>query len=85
VTAYIESLRHFDASVAVPKALLHLPLSGRDDLAARLAALQNNINVPLEAVVSVSEIAGVLASAVTRLTDLDTAAASESKPLLRAA
>jgi hypothetical protein len=85
VTAYIESLRHFEPSVAVPKALLHLPLSGRDDLAGRLATLQNNINVPLEAVMPVSEIAGVLASAVARLAALETAAAGESKPLLRAA
>ena len=84
VTAYIESLRHFEASVAVPKAVLHLPLSGRDDLAARLAALQNNINVPLEGVVPVSEVATVLASAVQRLTALDSTA-TESRPLLRAA
>ena len=84
VTAYIESLRHFDA-VAVPKAVLHLPLSGHDDLAARLALLQNSINGPLEAVVSVSEIAGVLACAMTRLTRLDAVAASENQPLLRAA
>ena len=84
VTAYIESQRHFEASVAVPKAVLHLPLSGRDDLAARLAALQNNINVPLEGVVPVSEVATVLASAVQRLTALDSTA-TESRPLLRAA
>jgi hypothetical protein len=85
VTAYIESLRHFESNVAVPKAVLHLPISGGDDLAARLTALQNNINVPLEAVVPVSEVAGVLASAVTRLTELGAVATSERKPLLRAA
>src|SRR5215210_2972688 len=85
VTAYIESLRHFEAAVAVPKAVLHLPISGRDDLASRLAVLQNNINRPLEAVVPVSEIASVLTCALTRLTRLNGVAASENKPLLRAA
>jgi hypothetical protein len=84
VTAYIESLRHFDASVAVPKGVLHLPLSGREDLAIRLAALQNNINVPLEAAVPVSEVARVLASALQRLSALDSLAI-ESRPVLRAA
>jgi hypothetical protein len=70
VTAYIESLCHFECSAGVPQPVLQLPISGPADLAARLNTLENNVNVPLEAVVPASEVAGVLASAVNRIGSL---------------
>jgi hypothetical protein len=74
VTAYIESLCHFECSTGVPQPVLRLPIAGPADLAARLNTLENNVNVPLEAVVPVSEVAGVLASAVNRIGSLTGAA-----------
>jgi hypothetical protein len=85
VTAYIESLRHFERSMRVPEAVLQLPISGSADLAARLNALKNNIDAPLEAVVPRSEFAGVLACAVARLSELNGETKGEDKSLLRAA
>ena len=41
VTAYIESLRHFERSARVPEPVLQLPISGRADLARRLDTLGN--------------------------------------------
>jgi hypothetical protein len=70
VTAYIESLSHFNSGSGVPRPVLRLPISGPADLASRLDTLEHNVNVPLEAVVPVSEVAGVLASAVNRIGDL---------------
>lgn len=66
VTAYIESLRHFQSS-GIPESVISLPVSGPADLNDRLAALRNNNNGPLEAVVPVSEVSAVLASALHRL------------------
>ena len=67
VTAYIESLQQYQQSLGIPDSVVSLPLSGVHDLEARLLALRHNINVPLEAVVSASEVSAVLATAVERL------------------
>lgn len=85
VTAYIESLRHFERSTRVPEPVLQLPISGSADLAMRLDSLTNNIDVPLEAVVPLSEVAGVLACAVARLNRLNGAPNNENNSQLRAA
>jgi hypothetical protein len=71
VTAYIESLRHFERTSGVPGMVLDLPVSGAADLADRLDALRRNSDVRLEAVVAVSELAAVLAGALTRLETLE--------------
>jgi hypothetical protein len=70
VTAYIESLCHFNCSAGVPGRVLRLPISGPADLASRLDTLESNVTVTLEAVVPVSEVAGVLSSAVNRIGNL---------------
>ena len=67
VTAYIESLQHYQRSLGIPDSVVTLPVSGVHDLEARLRALRHNINVPLEAVVLASEVSAVLATAVQRL------------------
>lgn len=85
VTAYIESLRHFEHSAGVPAPVLQLPLAGPQDLATRLHLLKNNINVPLEAIVPASEIVAVLACAVARLGRFEAAARTRDPSLLRAA
>jgi hypothetical protein len=71
VTAYIESLRHFERTSGVPGMVLELPVSGAADLAHRLDALRRNSDVKLEAVVAVSELAAVLACALTRIQALE--------------
>ena len=67
VTAYIESLHHYQSCLGIPHSVIRLPVGGREDLEARLCALRHNINVPLEAVVPASEVSAVLATAVERL------------------
>ena len=67
VTAYIETLQHYQGSLGIPESVVSLPVSGVHDLEARLRALHHNINVPPEAVVSASEVSVVLATAVERL------------------
>ena len=71
VTAYIESLRHFERTSGVPRMVLDLPVSGAADLSDRLDALRRNSDVRLESVVAVSELAAVLACALTRLEALE--------------
>jgi hypothetical protein len=71
VTAYIESLRHFERTSGVPGMVLDLPVSGAADLSDRLDALRRNSDVRLESVVAVSELAAVLACALTRLETLE--------------
>ncbi|MDB5864206.1 MAG: hypothetical protein JWO70_2012 [Betaproteobacteria bacterium] len=71
VTAYIESLRHFERTCGVPPMVLHLPVHSTADLAERLEALHCNTEVALEAVVAVSELAAVLISALRRLDTLE--------------
>jgi hypothetical protein len=71
VTAYIESLRHFERTCGVPAMALGLPIHGAGDLAERLDALHCNTEVAPEAVVAVSEVAAVLISALRRLDTLE--------------
>jgi hypothetical protein len=40
VTAYMESLHHFQSSLRIPKAVIALPLGGMEDLAGRAQALR---------------------------------------------
>jgi hypothetical protein len=70
VTAYIESLRHFERTCGVPLMVLHLPVNGADDLANRLDALRRNTEVSLDALVAVAEVAAVLSAALARLETL---------------
>jgi hypothetical protein len=83
VTAYIESLTHFERTCGVPPMVLRLPVDGAADLAGRLDALRRNTGVSLEAIVPVSEVAAVLTTALERLETLAPEAAAHceaSKP-----
>jgi hypothetical protein len=71
VTAYIESLRHFERTCGVPAEVLDLPIAGSADLEARLTMLHQHTIVPFEAIVAVSELASVLDGAIERLSSLD--------------
>ena len=73
VTAYIESLHHFHRSLGIPEAVIKLPVDGVGDLEERLAALRNDVDPAVEAVVPASEVSAVLASAVQRLALTDQA------------
>jgi len=73
VTAYIESLHHFHRSLGIPESVIKLPVAGVGDLEERLVALRNDSNTHTEAVVPVSEVSAVLASAVQRLGATDQA------------
>lgn len=74
VTAYIESLHHYRTSHGIPEEVITLPVTGVDDLQARLDALRHNSNVSPDAVVPTSEVSRVLATAVERLAEDDYAA-----------
>lgn len=67
VTAYIESLRHFERSCGVPQRAMALPVSGFSDVAGRLEHLRGGLDVGAEAAVASAEVAAVLASALARL------------------
>ena len=75
VTAYIESLRHFERSSGVPSEVLDLPLRDHADLTRRSRLLDRHILVPFTAVVAMSELATVLACAAERLAALDATSA----------
>lgn len=66
VTAYIESLRHFEGSCGVPRDALELPLAGREDLEERVRKLHQDATA--------TELAAVLACSLERLAALDDAA-----------
>ena len=70
VTAYIESLRHFERTCGVPAEVLELPIAGAD-LEARLAMLHQHTAVRVEAIVALSELASVLECAIERLSGLE--------------
>ena len=74
VTAYIESLRHFERSCGVPATMLDLPLGDRNDLARRLNVLRRHTLVPFEAIIAISELAAVLDCAIERLPAVSEAA-----------
>ena len=70
VTAYMESLRHFERSCGVPQRVLDLPVAGAEDLRERLGTLRRTMSSPLESIVAVSEVDAVLTSALGRLSTL---------------
>jgi hypothetical protein len=67
VTAYMESLHHFQASLRIPKAVIALPLGGVDDLAERAQALRESGNAPAGVA---GEALAVLDCALARLSAL---------------
>lgn len=73
VTAYLESLLHFQRACGVPRQALDLPINGRSDLHRRLDVLQHNFSTPPESAVAMSELAAVIRSALNRLDELDEA------------
>jgi hypothetical protein len=81
VTAYVESLRHFERTSGVPPAALALPIAGASDLEQRLDALRDTAGVPREAMVAVSELAAVITCALGRLEALACAAQPESRAM----
>ena len=74
VTAYIESLRHFERACGVPQCAIELPVLGFSDLAARLEALRGSMDSAPEPVVATAEAAAVLGAALGRLATLPEAA-----------
>ena len=80
VTAYIESLAHFERASGVPRQGLALPVAGRADLEERLAMLESHAGVPLEAIVPITELRAVLAGAIDRLRALDESATAPLMP-----
>jgi hypothetical protein len=66
VTAYLESLRHFERTCGVPPRALELPVAGAGDLDERVQALRS----AGEESVAVSEVCAVLACALARLDEL---------------
>jgi hypothetical protein len=70
VTAYMESLRHFERSSGVPQRVLDLPVAGAADLGERLSTLRRTMSSPVESIVAVSEVESVLTSALGRLSTL---------------
>ena len=83
VTAYIESLSHFERSCGVPAEALVLPIRGRGDLEARAGALDRHTVVPFEAIVPISELTAVLRCAVERLGALAETASAAVRPHAR--
>ena len=83
VTAYIESLRHFERSCGAPAEVLELPVRGREDLAERTLVLHRSPAIALEAIVAMSELAAVLAVALDRLGTLEDAEPGALKPHAR--
>jgi hypothetical protein len=85
VTAYMESLRHFEESSGVPEPITRLPIAGRHDLHERLTLLRSSITTPLESIVPVPEVGAVLDSALERLTAFGGADSDPAPALLCAA
>ena len=85
VTAYLESLRHFERASGVPSGVLQLPIHGSEDVAQRLHALHHSSGGEAESIVARSELAAVLGCALERLhellqtTDAPMAAASRTR------
>lgn len=67
VTAYIESLRHFERSCGVPADALELPVRSRDDIESRARVLRRHTGVAIESLVAMSELAAVIGCAIDRL------------------
>jgi hypothetical protein len=67
VTAYLESLHHFQRGLGMPEDVFRLPVTGVMDLEERLASLHHITDAPLDNAVAASEVSAVLLSAVQRL------------------
>jgi hypothetical protein len=67
VTAYLESLRHFEHGV--DEGVLHLPVAGAGDLAGRVRLLRCS-RAPADDRVITGELEAVLGAALARLDDL---------------
>jgi hypothetical protein len=67
VTAYIESLRHFEKDCGVPARALELPVAGFADLCERLEILRGSDDTEPATIVATAEAAAVLESARVRL------------------
>jgi hypothetical protein len=67
VTAYLESLRHFERTCGVPQRVIELPVASATDLSERLEALRRTRDAMSESTVVVSEVSAVLSSALSRL------------------
>ena len=70
VTAYIESLRHFERTCGVPAEVLALPLDGLADLAERTRVIGERSGNGHESV-AISELAAVLDCAIEQLMSLE--------------
>lgn len=70
VTAYIESLRHFERSSGVPSEVLDLPLRDHADVERRARVLDQHSVVAFGGIVPISELAAVLDCAAERLVGL---------------
>jgi hypothetical protein len=70
VTAYIESLSHFERSCGVPAEALELPIRGGADIEDRARMLRGHTAAAPESIVAISELAAVLGSAIDRLAEL---------------
>ena len=77
VTAYLESLRHFERASGVPSGVIELPIHGAEDLAQRLHSLSHGAFVGAESAVARSELAAVLSCALDRLHALHEISAPE--------
>ena len=82
VTAYIESLRHFERGCGVPQCAIALPVGGTSDLAGRLETLRSDVDPAPESAVAKAEVAAVLSAALARLSSFAEGAES---PLAAAA
>ena len=76
LTAYIESLRHFQRGCGVPQRAITLPVAGLSDVAERLDVLRSE-NVAPESAVAAAEAAAVLEAALRRLSALSEASEHE--------
>ena len=85
VTAYIESLRHFERGCGVPQRAIALPVSGFRDLAERFEILRGSVDVAPDAAVAAAEATEVLASALRRLSAVAQAAENAPAPAMRSA
>ena len=83
VTAYMESLRHFERTCGVPAEVLELPITRAADIGERLAMLHQHAVVPFESIVPISELTAVLDCAMERLSALEDTAASPVTPPAR--
>jgi hypothetical protein len=81
VTAYIESLHHFQTSLRIPKCVIDLPLGGMGDLAERAQALREVGN---EAGGATGEALAILECALARLGELQHVPAAGSDALTAA-